>query len=209
MSPLPREFYARDPVTVARALLGKILVRESEEGLASGRIVEAEAYLSSRDPACHAHRGPNRKNRTMFGPAGHAYVYVIHARWCLNAVTEGVGCGSAVLIRALEPVAGIDLMQGRRRIDDVRDLARGPARLCEALAVTRDFDTHDLTLGRDLWIAADPEASCRPQRILRSRRIGVTSAHARLLRFYVAGNPFVSGRRASGSSGVKRGILES
>src|SRR5687767_11787844 len=108
---LPRDFFARDPVTVARELLGKILVRESEEGLVSGRIVESEAYLSSRDPACHAHRGPNRKNATMFGPAGHAYVYMIHARWCLNAVTEDAGCGSAVLIRAVEPLQGLELMQ--------------------------------------------------------------------------------------------------
>src|SRR5215208_6092231 len=89
-TPLPREFYARDPVIVARELLGKILVRQSEEGLVSGRIVEAEAYLSSGDSACHASRGRNRKNAAMFGPAGHAYVYMIHARWCLNAVTEDV-----------------------------------------------------------------------------------------------------------------------
>ena len=101
LPPLPRDFYARDPASVARELLGKILVREAGEALLTGRIVEAEAYLSSRDPACHAHRGPNRKNAAMFGPAGHAYVYMIHARWCLNAVTEGTGMGSAVLIRAI------------------------------------------------------------------------------------------------------------
>ena len=99
MGPLPREFYARDPIVVARELLGKILVRDGEQGPVSGRIVEAEAYLSSRDPACHAHRGRNRKNATMFGPPGHAYVYMIHARWCLNAVTEAADLGSAVLIR--------------------------------------------------------------------------------------------------------------
>ena len=192
---LPREFYARDPVTVARELLGKILVRESENGLVTGRIVEAEAYLSRRDPACHAHRGPNRKNATMFGPAGHAYVYMIHARWCLNAVTEGAGCGSAVLIRAIEPLQGLELMQQRRGLANVRDLARGPARLCEALAITKTLDGHDLSLGRALWIAADQSAGSVAPRISRSRRIGVTSAHHRLLRFFVADNAFVSGRK--------------
>src|SRR5512138_3789654 len=102
MTPLPRDFYARDPIMVARELLDKILVRQSDEGLVSGSIVEAEAYLSARDPACHAHRGRHRKNATMFGPPGHAYVYMIHARWCLNAVTEAADIGSAVLIRAIE-----------------------------------------------------------------------------------------------------------
>jgi DNA-3-methyladenine glycosylase len=195
MTPLPREFYARDPMVVARELLGKILVRESE-GLASGRIVEAEAYLSSRDSACHASRGRNRKNAAMFGPAGHAYIYMIHARWCLNAVTEEVDQPSAVLIRAIEPLTGIELMQQRRGAEmALRDLARGPARLCQALAITREFNTHDLTLGRDLWITADPSASGGSHRIHRSRRVGVTSAHARLLRFFLANNPFVSGSR--------------
>jgi len=197
MPPLPREFYARDPIVVARELLGKILVRESAEGLASGRIVEAEAYLSSRDPACHANRGPNRKNASMFGPAGHAYVYMIHARWCLNAVTEDVGCPSAVLIRAIEPLAGIPLMQSRRGLEELRDLARGPARLCQALAVTKALDGHDFTLGRHLWITADPTSNGSPPRVLRSRRIGVTSAHSRLLRFFLADNAFVSGKQSA------------
>ena len=193
--PLPREFYARDPGTVARELLGKVLVRATDEGVISGRIVETEAYLSRRDPACHAHRGPNRKNATMFGHAGHAYVYMIHARWCLNAVTEEVGLGSAVLIRAIEPLEGIELMRGRRRVDALRDLARGPARLCEALGVTKVYDGWDLTIGRELWIAADRASNGPPTRIARSARIGISSARRRLLRYFVAGSPFVSGKR--------------
>lgn len=194
-SPLPRDFYARDPAVVARDLIGMLLFRESAEGLAGGRIVEVEAYLSSRDPACHASRGMTRRNATMFGPAGHAYVYMIHSRWCLNAVTEDVGLGSAVLIRAIEPLAGVEQMQARRWKERLLDLARGPARLCQALDVTKAQDGWDLTLGRALWIAADGELNGTPLKITRSGRIGISSAQRRLLRFYLAGNPFVSGRR--------------
>jgi len=192
--PLPRDFYARDPVIVARELLGQRLLRETPAGLCGGRIVETEAYLSSRDPACHASRGMNRKNTAMFGPPGHAYVYMIHARWCLNAVTEPEGIPSAILIRAIEPLDGIDLMQERRRTDVLRDLARGPARLCEALVINRAANHCDLTAGRELWIAEDASLNGTPLRTIRSARIGVTSAHRRLLRFYLAGNAFVSGR---------------
>jgi DNA-3-methyladenine glycosylase len=194
--PLGRDFYARDPITVARELIGKLLVRRSDEGTASGRIVEVEAYLSSRDPACHATRGMTRKNATMFGPAGHAYVYMIHARWCLNAVTEDVGLPSAVLIRAIEPLEGIEMMRGRRGTDVLRDLARGPARLCEALAVSKIHDGWDLTVGKDLWIALDHGPNGDPLRIARSGRIGISAAQRRLLRFYVKDNPFVSGRKS-------------
>jgi DNA-3-methyladenine glycosylase len=192
--PLPRDFYLRDPATVARELVGKRLWRETSAGLCGGRIVEAEAYLSSRDPACHASRGMTRRNAAMFGPPGQAYVYMIHHRWCLNAVTEPAGVPSAVLIRAIEPIEGIDLMQQRRGTDIVRDLARGPARLCEALAVDRTYNGWDLTAGRELWIGDDRDSNGAPLRIIRSARIGVTSAHRRLLRFYVADNRFVSGR---------------
>src|SRR6185312_8955522 len=132
---LGREFYERDPALVARDLVGKRLLRETSAGICGGRIVEVEAYLSRRDPACHASRGPTRRNAAMFGPPGHAYVYMIHSRWCLNAVTEPEGMPSAVLIRAIEPLEGLELMHQRRRTEIVRDLARGPARLCEALAI--------------------------------------------------------------------------
>jgi len=206
-SPLAREFYARHPTVVARELLGKLLIRQAANGpILAGRIVEAEGYLSTRDSACHANRGMTRKNATMFGPAGHAYVYMIHARWCLNAVTEEVGQGSAVLIRAIEPLHGIELMCERRGTPKHLDLARGPARLCQALDVTKHYDGWDLTLGRELWIADElpNEINNRngsPLRIARSRRIGVTSAHHRLLRYYVAGNPYVSGRRTLNGMG--------
>lgn len=209
-SPLAREFYARHPTVVARELLGKLLIRQGPSGLVlAGRIVEAEAYLSSRDGACHANRGMTGKNATMFGPAGHAYVYMIHARWCLNAVTEEVGQGSAVLIRAIEPLHGIELMCERRGTPKHLDLARGPARLCQALDVTKRYDGWDLTLGRELWIAEElpndiNNCNGSALQIARSRRIGVTSAHHRLLRYYVVGNPYVSGRRSLLGAGATR-----
>jgi DNA-3-methyladenine glycosylase len=193
---LNHDFYARDPIMVARELLGKRLIRKTSAGVAAGRIVEAEAYLSSRDPACHASRGMTHKNAAMFGPPGRAYVYMIHARWCLNAVTEQEGVPSAVLIRAIEPLEGIELMQQRRGTEVIRNLARGPARLCEALAIDRTYNHWDLTSGRELWIADDPAINGTPPRIIRSARIGVTSAHRRLLRFFVANSPFVSGKIA-------------
>jgi DNA-3-methyladenine glycosylase len=193
--PLAREFYDRDPATVARELLGKRLLRRTGGAICGGRIVEAEAYLAQRDPACHASRGRNRKNATMFGPPGHAYVYIIHARFCLNAVTQPEGIPSAILIRAIEPVWGIEQMYARRGTERAVDLARGPARLCEALAIDRRLDGVDLTVPGELWIADDPQFSVGSPRIGRSPRIGVTSARRRLLRFYLAGSPFVSGNR--------------
>ena len=201
-SPLPREFYDREVVTVARELLGTVLLRASESGLVAGRIVEVEAYLGADDPASHAYRGRSRRNASMFGPPGHAYVYAIHSRWCLNVVTEPAGVPSAVLIRAIEPLAGLELMRKRRAARAKRhgnsigsraplDLARGPARLCEAFAIDRALDGWDLTRGAQLWIASGT-APLDPAEIATSRRVGVTSARDVLLRFYVAGSPFVS-----------------
>lgn len=198
-APLPREFYDRDPVLVARALLGCLLLRRARAGLAGGRIVETEAYLADGDPACHASRGRTRKNASMFGRPGTAYVYAIHSRWCFNVVTEPEGRASAVLVRAIEPLAGLPLMRARRAArqtgrDDAalttRDLARGPARLCEALAIDRRLDGWDLTRGTRLWIACDDGP--RPAAIATSARIGVTSGGNLPLRFYWVGSPFVS-----------------
>jgi DNA-3-methyladenine glycosylase len=196
--PLRRGFYDRDVVTVARELLGTCLLRMTEAGLVAGRIVEAEAYLAADDPANHASRGQSRRNASMFGQPGHAYVYAIHSRWCLNAVTEPEGVPSAVLIRAVEPLAGLEIMRKRRavrttegrRIADV-DLARGPARLCEALAIDRTLDGWDLTRGEELWIARG-DAPLEAAQIATSRRVGVTSAREVPLRFYVTDSPFVS-----------------
>jgi DNA-3-methyladenine glycosylase len=160
----------------------------------AGKIVEVEAYLARDDPANHAYRGRTRRNAAMFGPPGHAYVYTIHARFCLNAVTEPVGLPSAALIRAVEPVEGMELMQRRRGTEQRLNLTRGPARLCEAFAVDRALDGWDLTRGDRLWIAA-PDLEPDTAEIVAATRVGVTSAKDLPLRFFLAESPFVSRRR--------------
>jgi DNA-3-methyladenine glycosylase len=195
---LPRSFNDRDVVAVARDLLGKCLLRTTHDGLVVGRIVEVEAYLAKDDPANHAFRGQTRRNASMFGPPGHAYVYAIHSRWCLNAVTEPAGVASAVLIRAVEPLVGLPLMKQRRaarsgaRPIAVQELARGPGRLCEAFAIDRALDGWDLTCGARLWIADASPALGGVRDICVARRVGVTVAQERELRFSIQGNSFVS-----------------
>jgi DNA-3-methyladenine glycosylase len=175
---------------LAQALIGCVLVRRSADGVAAGRIVETEAYLPG-DPACHAFSGKSARNATLFGPPHRSYVYLIYGTsHCFNVSSEDDGIGAGVLVRALAPLSGIPLMQRRRGDLDVRNLCRGPGRLCEALAIDRTFDGVDLLTHRDLWLAAGGGTGYR---IRRSRRIGITRASARRLRFYEAGSPFVSG----------------
>jgi DNA-3-methyladenine glycosylase len=196
LPPLSRSFYNRPSAVVARDLIGKWLLRETQAGLCAGRIVETEAYLSSGDSACHGAKGQTKRNASIFGPPGHAYVYAIHAKWCLNAVVEPAGCGCAVLIRAIEPVIGIEIMQARRPLSTAADLARGPARLCAALNVSKSEDGLDLTTGEAIWIAREARAKRRKFEIGISTRIGVTSAHNLQLRFYERGSLFVSGPKS-------------
>jgi DNA-3-methyladenine glycosylase len=175
---------------LAKALLGCVLVRACDEGIAAGRIVETEAYLK-RDPACHAFGGKSRRNAVLFGPPHRAYVYLIYGTsYCFNVSSECDGEGAGVLVRALEPIEGLDLMQQRRGTSIARDLCRGPGRLCRALAIDRSFDGIDLFTHPNLWLARD---GAIPARIRRSPRIGVTRAAERRLRFYAGGNPHVSG----------------
>lgn len=199
-----RSFYDRSPVEVARDLLGKRLVSLRDQKLTSGIIVETEAYLAADDSASHSHRGPNRKNQAMYERPGTAYVYVIHARYCFNVVTEPIGVGSAVLIRALQPDEGIDIQTERRNSVGGRELCRGPARLCESLGITRVDDGKDLVEGSELWI----EALTSPVElgeVSKSARIGVTSAHELKLRYYFTENQFVSGTKKLNSGGEKIG----
>ncbi len=178
---------------LAKALLGCILVRESEDGKAAGRIVETEAYLPN-DPACHAFSGKSSRNATLFGPPHRAYVYQIYGTsFCFNLSSECEGTGAGVLVRALAPTEGLELMQRRRGADRTRDLCRGPGRLCRALAIDRSFDGADLFLGPFLSLARDEWA---PEIVRRSPRIGVTRAAGHRLRFYLAGNPYLSGPAA-------------
>ncbi len=200
MKVLPRSFYARDPVTVARELLNKQVVRRTREGMTTGHVVEVEAYLGRSDPASHSYRGQTPRNSVMFGPPGMLYVYSIHARFCMNAVTESNGTPSAVLIRAVEPLAGIQLMQRRRRRKTKLDLTRGPARLCEAFAVDRNLNGWDLTRGRQIWFC-EGDDDRGTFSITSSPRIGVTSAQESPLRFFVDGSRYVSGPRRYHSLG--------
>lgn len=189
--PLPLSFYDRDPVTVARALLGCVLVSDAGGAPISGRIVETEAYTAGDDPANHAFRGPTRRNAAMFGPPGRAYVYGIHTHHCLNVVTEEEGTASAVLLRAVEPLDGLAAMAARRGAVRAADLARGPGRLCRAFGVDRGLDGWDLTAGARLWLLP---AERLPVRVAVTPRVGVTAAADRLLRFCDADSPCLSRR---------------
>ncbi len=185
MKPLPRSFYRRDPAVVARDLVGRLLVRELDGVRLAGRIVEAEAY-GRGDPASHSYRGQTKRNRTMFGEAGRAYVYVSYGiHHCLNAVTLPE---TAVLIRALEPVEGLEAMAERRGVEDVRLLCAGPGRLCRALGIDPRLDGHDLTTGRALWIAAGEP----PAGVVATARVAVTRAAERPWRFVEEGSRFAS-----------------
>jgi DNA-3-methyladenine glycosylase len=196
---LPQDFYDRPVELVARELLGMMLVRQDDEGVTAGRIVETEAYLAQNDPAAHSARGKTRSNASMFASPGTAYVYPIHSRHCVNVVTEAENVGSAVLIRAIEPTEGSEIMRRRRGKDRLTDLTRGPARLCEAMAIDRDLDGLDLTTGPRIWIANGSHSPTENE-IGESVRIGVTSAQDLPLRFFIIGNKFVSGSRALNSA---------
>jgi DNA-3-methyladenine glycosylase len=184
---LPRSFYARPTIEVARDLLGKILVH----GETAGRIVETEAYLGGDDLAAHSARGITKRTRVIFGPPGHAYVYFIYGMHeCLNLVAEPDGTPGCVLIRALEPVAGIDLMRERRpKAHSVRALASGPGRLTLAMGITRAQNGADVTRGH--LVVRKPRIA-PPVEIEVTPRIGITHCADLPLRFLIAGNPFVS-----------------
>jgi DNA-3-methyladenine glycosylase len=189
MRVLGQEFYRRPPDEVAVGLLGKLLVHERDGVRLSGRIVETEAYFSEDDPACHASRGMTPRTRTMFGPPGHAYVYFCYGNyWLLNTVTQDEGIGSGVLIRAIEPVDGIDAMRARRKVARERDMTNGPGKLCLALDIDGRYNTHPLWEA-PLMIADDGSAAPRH---VRGRRIGIREGAEIEARYYLADNEYVS-----------------
>jgi DNA-3-methyladenine glycosylase len=190
--PLPRSAVPHETVTLARFLLGKVLVRELHGGRAIGRIVETEAYLEN-DPACHAFRGMTPRNRSLFLRAGHAYVYLCYGTsYMLNVSSEGPGTGAGVLLRALEPLAGIEHMRRGRNGIRLLDLTRGPGRLTAALQVDRRHDGMDLFSRGPLWIGTD---GADVGSIGESIRIGLTKGAEARLRYFVAGNAYLSGSR--------------
>ena len=184
---LTEEFFNRPTLEVARDMLGTILVHNSPGGKTSGIVVETEAYLGD-DPACHASRGKTRRNATMFGPPGRAYVYLVYGiHYCFNAVTMPPGIGEAVLVRALEPVEGVNIMKKRRGIDDIRLLCSGPARLCQAMGLDKQFDGIGLT---DSCLHLRQGAT--PPKILTTTRVGISRGQELPYRFYIAGSRWIS-----------------
>jgi DNA-3-methyladenine glycosylase len=198
VQPLPRSFYARPSVEVARDLLGRHLVRRLPRGVVVGRIVECEAYEEG-DPASHSFRGLTDRTRVMFGPPGHLYVYFTYGMHsCMNVVTGRDGEGSAVLMRAVEPLEGVDLIRERRGVTDDRILCAGPGRLTQAFGITRANNGTDLVSGGDLFVTEGEPVDSKE--IGAGRRIGISVATEKPWRFYLIGSPFVS----KGSSLPKR-----
>ena len=214
---LPREFFGRGSVEVAPGLLGCVLVRESADGVVAVRLTEVEAYAGTVDPASHAYRGRTARNAVMFGPPGHAYVYFTYGmHFCVNLVCMPSGTASAVLMRAGEVVEGEDLARRRRYPADgtgrgdpargtgrgragrgtgksaVRDLARGPARLCQALGIDRSLDGADVCVPESPLRILPPAAVSRESRIATGPRVGVRDAADVPWRFWLEGEPTVS-----------------
>ncbi len=193
-SPLPREFYERDTLTVAPSLLGQYIVRRLGEQVLAGRIVEVEAYVGFHDQASHASRGKTSRNALMFGPAGYAYIYFIYGMYhCLNVVTEHSEYPAAILIRALEPVAGIEEMRSLRGGVPDQQIASGPGKLCQALKIDRTLNGIDLTQPGALFVAAGEVMPLG--KICSSSRVGVRGDEKALSapwRFFVCHHPHLS-----------------
>jgi len=207
MTSLKAEFFNRDPRRVARALLGKLLVRKTARGILAGRIVETEAYLGKDDAAAHAAAGRTVRNAVLFGPPGHAYVYFIYGNhYCLNVSCLPNGVPGCVLFRALEPVAGIKQMAEARgievakgmdltKIPFLKKISSGPGRMAEALEITRERDNGKSLVSprSDLRLADD---GFRVRRVTVTPRIGIVKSAEQPLRYFIAGNAFVSARRS-------------
>lgn len=189
----PNSFFLRPTLEVAKALLGATLVTEHNGKKTGGVIVEVEAYgCGENDEACHAHRGKTKRTEVMFEDGGVGYVYFIYGvHYCVNVVTEKKGVGAAVLIRALEPTIGIDIMERRRKLKEKKNLTNGPGKLCGALGITRAHNGSCLRSSDKMYLipAGEPVDE---KLIIASKRIGISKAKDKLWRFCIKGNPFVS-----------------
>jgi DNA-3-methyladenine glycosylase len=193
LKPLPASFYLRSTLQVARDLLGAVMIHSDADGVTAGRIVETEAYLRD-DPACHAARGPTSRNAAMFGPPGRSYIYLIYGMYhCFNVVTSPRGVGEAVLIRALEPLTGLDLMAKRRGTDKAKALCSGPGKLVMALGIAAIPNGSDLRVGPLAILPPESFPGAESLGTIKvTTRIGITQAADLPLRFYLEGDPYIS-----------------
>jgi len=187
---LDLDFYLQPTLKVAKNLLGKIVVRKIGKNILAGKIVETEAYIGENDPACHAFGGMTPRNKIMYLQGGHAYVYFTYGmHYCFNVVTEREGFPSAVLIRAVEPIEGIELMKKLRQTKDIYNLTNGPAKFCQAFKIDKSLNGTSL-LGDEIFIIESNDNL--NLKIGRSSRIGIKSGLDKKWRFFIIGNPFVS-----------------
>lgn len=193
---LPAEFYHQDTLTLSKKLLGTYLVSNLSEGQCIGRIVETESYLAN-DPAAHSYIGQTARNEVLFGQPGFVYVYFIYGLYyCVNVTAGQIGVGEAVLIRALEPIEGVELMKKRRKSDNLFNLCNGPGKLTQALGIDLKLNKTDLTQGPLTIISSDSFPEIHPENesweIVETTRIGISKAVEAKWRFYIKGNRFIS-----------------
>ncbi|MDH4199391.1 MAG: DNA-3-methyladenine glycosylase [Spirochaetia bacterium] len=191
MLKLAESFYKQDTISLAKNLLGKIFIRKLDGQILAGKIVETEAYHQQGDPSCHAHNGKTRRNAVMFEPPGHLYVYFTYGmHYCMNIVAEPEGIAAAVLIRSLEPLEGIEMMQKLRGNKiECKNLCNGPAKLCQAFDITKQQNGYFLE-GKDIFISDAP--SIAEQDIVITTRIGISQGKELPWRFYIKNNMYVS-----------------
>ncbi|MEM2925493.1 MAG: DNA-3-methyladenine glycosylase [Methanocellales archaeon] len=190
MTILSRKFYLKDPALVAKNLLSKVLVRKINSKLLVGKIVETEAYYGEKDPASRAYRGMKNFNKPMWGEAGRAFIYMVHANWLFNAVAHPENEAGAVLIRALEPLNGVEEMKKYRKVSDLTELTSGPGKLTKAMKITEELNGTDLTnIESEIFIC---HWKAEEAKIRSSYRIGVSRDLPLKLRFYLESNPYVS-----------------
>ena len=198
MKKLTKDFYTRGAVTVAKDLIGKLLVFKNNGKVFSGIIVETEAYTGKNDPASHSYIGKTKRNEVMFEEGGKVYIYFTYGNhYCMNVVTGKKDFGNAVLIRAIEPVLGVEIMHKNRRTDNLYNLTNGPGKLTQALGIDKSLNGEDLC--GDIIFISEPESKIKIK-LARSRRIGISKNKEKLYRFYAKNNPFVSGNNITISS---------